>query len=851
VKLRTLAWFYGRRLRVHWMQELLAGLGIAIGVALVFAVQVANSSITGSAQQMLKAISGDATLQVAARDSHGFDAALTERVRNVPGVAAAAPILEQRATIVYRGHRVPIDLVGVDQRLTGLGGTAARSFLLGALLGQPGILVPAGVGARLHLPTDPDAASPPRVSIDVRGRRSTVPVRAVVGEEAIGPLANALMGVGSLPYVQRLTALPDRATRILVQPRPGSEDMVRRELTTLAGDRLTVAPVDSEVTALEQAVAPNDQATELFALISALVGLLFAFNAMLLTMPERRRAIAELRIHGYETAKIVSLVAFQALVLGAVASAAGLVLGDLLSRAAAQNPPSYLSFAFPLGTHRVVPFSSLLIAWIGGVTVTCLVAAVSLLDLRNAHPTGAISSADSEPGNSLSPRLATRLAAVGMAIAAATTAMVVLAPSTTVVGLLGITIAAVLIVPAAFRLVLQLLDAPARRLRMNSLVLALRALRATSIRSLALAATGAVAVFGSIAIEGAHRDLVQGLDDNFADYLASGDLWATTGGDENSLTTQSFPAEAALRHVRAVPAVAAARPYFGGMLDVGGRRAWIIGRPPEDRDIVPPSQLDEGNLATAGDLIRRGGWAAVSRVLADGLRTGVNGRITLPTPSGMRTFRIAATLTNLGWGPGAVIINANDYRRAWLTNDPSAIEVNLRPGVSPASARREVQAALGPGQALRVQTYDERNHQFQTLARQGLARLSQISALLLIAAALAMAAAMGAAIWQRRIPLARMRIDGFEPIKLWTTLMIEAGVVLGIGATIGATAGTYGHLLGGRWLSMTTGFPAPFEIGVLSAITTCLFVGAGALAVTTIPGAFAANTSPRVGLQEQ
>ncbi|HMJ04274.1 MAG TPA: hypothetical protein VK506_15140, partial [Conexibacter sp.] len=102
-----------------------------------------------------------------------------------------------------------------------------------------------------------------------------------------------------------------------------------------------------------------------------------------------------------------------------------------------------------------------------------------------------------------------------------------------------------------------------------------------------------------------------------------------------------------------------------------------------------------------------------------------------------------------------------------------------------------------------------------------------------------------------RIPLARMRIDGFEPAKLWTTLMIEAGVVLTIGCAIGATVGTYGHLLGGRWLTMTTGFPAPFEIGLLSIALTCLIVGAGALAVTTIPGALAANTSPRVGLQEQ
>jgi putative ABC transport system permease protein len=857
----TLIWFYRRRLRVHWVQELLAGLGIAIGVGLVFAVQVANSSITSSAQEMVKAMAGHATLQVSARDSRGFPADVADRIRALPGVAAAAPVLEQRATVVRAGQRVPIDLVGVDQRVTALGGTATRSFLLGALAEQHGLLLPAAISRTLRLPSSIDPEAPPHVEVDVRGRRTAVPVRAVVTQHDVGPLANALIGTTSLEYAQQLAMLPGRVTRIAVQPQLGSEAVVHRELTRLLGSRLLVAPIDSEITALEQAVTPNDQATGLFAAISALVGLLFTFNAMLLTMPERRRAIAELRIQGYGNGHIISLVAFQAVVLGAVASAAGLALGDLLSRAAAQDPPSYLSFAFPLGTHRVVPLGTLALAWIGGMVVTCLIASAALLDLRNPHPTEAISTPDAEPGNSLSPRTAARLGVVACALVALATIIIVgshddgvaglSGTQAATIGLLGITVAAVLLVPAAFRAALHVLEPPARRLRMNSLVLALRALRATSIRSLGLAATGAVAVFGSVAIEGTHSDLVDGLGRNNAEYVSSADLWITTGGDENSLTTQSFPAATALRRIRALPGVASARPYFGSMLDVGDRRVWVIGRPPEDRNIVPASQLDQGNLATASALVRHGGWVAVSHVLADALGTGVNGHIRLPTPSGVRTFRIAATLTNMGWGPGAVILNANDYRRAWLTNDPSAIEVNLAQGVAPASARRDVQAALGADAALRVQTYAERERQFQTLARQGLARLSQISALLLIAAALAMAAAMGAAIWQRRIPLARMRIDGFEPPKLWMTLMLEAAVVLGIGCVIGATIGTYGHLLGGRWLTATTGYPVPFAIGWISAATTCLFVAAGALAVTTVPGAFAANTSPRVGLQEQ
>jgi putative ABC transport system permease protein len=851
VRVRTLMWFYGRRLRVHWMQELLAAAGIAVGVALVFAVQVANSSITGSARQMLQAIAGDATLHVAARDARGFDADVATRVRGLRGVVEAAPVLEQRATIVNGARRVPVDLVGVDQHLTGLGGAAAQSFLLGALLGRDGILLPSAIASKLGLPATVQVDSPPRVSIDVRGRRSHVPVRAVVAERDIGPLANALIAVGSLSSVQHLAALPSRVSRIIVQVDPGAEGQVRRELADIAGDRLTVARVDSEITALEQAVTPNDQATGLFAAISVLVGLLFAFNAMLLTLPERRRAIAELRVQGYGAGQIVLVAGFQAVLLGAVAAGAGIGLGDLLSRVAVQDPPSYLSFAFPLGTHRVVPLSALLIAWVGGLAVTCLVAAGSLLDLRNPHPTGAITNPDGEPGNALPPKVGTLLAVAALLVVAVTSVIVVLAPGTTLVGLLGITVATVLLVPIAFRVVLRALDAPARRLPMNSLVLALRALRSTSIRSLALAATGAVAVFGSITIEGAHRDLVNGLDRNFADYLSSGDLWATTGGDENSLTTQSFPAGSALRRLRALPAVARARLYFGSMLDVDGRRAWIIGRPAGDQAIIPPSQLEDGNLSTATELLRQGGWAAVSRVLADELGSGLGGRITLPTPSGMHSYRIAATLTNLGWGPGAVIVNARDYRRAWRTSDPSAIELNLEPGADPAAVRRQAQAALGSGEALRVQTYAERLHQFEGLARQGLVRLTQISVLLLVAASLAMAAAMGASIWQRRIPLARMRIDGFAPVQLWRTLMIEAAVVLGIGCALGAGIGTYGHFLGGRWLTITTGFPAPFELGGLSIVLTAILVGAGALLVTTIPGAFAASTSPRVGLQEQ
>ena len=60
-------------------------------------------------------------------------------------------------------------------------------------------------------------------------------------------------------------------------------------------------------------------------------GFLFAFNAILLTVPERRQAIADLRLLGTRARAIVQMVIFQALCLGLAASLVGLLAGYALA----------------------------------------------------------------------------------------------------------------------------------------------------------------------------------------------------------------------------------------------------------------------------------------------------------------------------------------------------------------------------------------------------------------------------------------------------------------------------------------------------------------------------------------
>lgn len=841
---------YRRRLGLHAAQEAWAAFGIAVGVALVFAVQVANGSITASAKEILHSITGDATVQVAARDPRGFDGAMVEAVRRLPGVERAAPLLEQRATVEFQGRRVAVDFVGLDRALSSLGGLATGPFLIGGLFLERKIMLPEAMGEALGLPEPRTGAAGPIVTLEMRGRAARVEVGAVVKGEVIGSaLANAMLAGASMSYAQELAELPGRITRVLVVPEPGRESEVRAGLERLAGDRLTVTDVDAETELLDQATGPNDQATNLTAIISAIVGVLLAFNAMLLTMPERRQSVADLRIQGYRRWRLVQVFGFQAIVLGAVASFVGLLGGLVLLRTTANNPPGYLALAFPLGVARVIDWQTVVFAFAGGIVATCLAAAQPLADLRRGRAVDAVYQEEiSEPGNALGAtrtRWALALGAVGLV--AATSALLFVIPAATIAGIIALAVATVLALPAMSLLILKVAEAPAARLRLNMLILALRALRATTLRSLALAATGAVAIFGSIAIESAHQNLLAGLYEDYRQYVSTADIWIAHPSDD--LALQSFDRAAAMsRRVRDVPGVATVRPYYGGLLDLPDRRAWIIARPGVDAPLVPPSQIIDGDLATASARLRAGGWATVSEQIADARDLSVGDTLRLPTPTGTTGYRIAATTTNLGWGPGAIILNAADYRRAWQTDSPNALQVRLAPDADPIATRDAIAAALGPSVALQVQTTDERREHANALARAGLARLSQISTLLLIAAALAMAAAMGTAILQRRPVLAQLRIEGARSRRLRRALLLEAAIVLLAACVTGAITGLYGHFLLDRWLAITTGYPAPYSPVIANAALTCTAVCAAALLATLFFGDRASKAPTRLAL---
>jgi putative ABC transport system permease protein len=545
-------------------------------------------------------------------------------------------------------------------------------------------------------------------------------------------------------------------------------------------------------------------------------------------------------------------VILQSLALGAVGSAVGVGVGLLLANGLLHESADYLTPAFTLGSRTVVSPLPIVLSVVAGL-LACLFAAVPLLlDLRRGRSLEVVFASDEDPGNAIARGTTARLLAGAVALTAASLAIFAFWPDLALVACGMLALATVLTVPATFLAVIAAAGALERRSsrRFVLLSLALRELRATTLRSLALASTGAVAVFGAVAIGGARNDLLRGIEQYVTDYVGTADLWVTHAADNQA--TNPFPLDpATARRLAEIPGVAAVRTYDGSFLDIGDRRVWIIARDNGDANLVPPSQVRDGSAQEADTLIRSGGWASVSDKLADELGAGVNGSIVLPTPAGAQQVKVAATTSNLGWPLGAIVMNAEDYREWWASSDPSAIEIDLADGADATTVTVRARQALGgDASGLRVQTATQRADGIKASARGGLSRLGQISTLLLIAACLAMAAALGAAIWQRRPRLSENDLLGMLPTEQWRMLLIESGLVVGAGCITGAAFGILGQVVIDSYLVGVTGFPVDLSITAWPTIGTFLLVLGSALLVVAIPGWFATRVGAELAFDE-
>jgi putative ABC transport system permease protein len=314
--------------RHPWLMGL-SVLGVAIGVAVVVSIDLANTSASRAFKLSAKTVTGAATHQVTGT-GRTLDDDVYRRLREA-GLRPSAPVVEGYGAL-ERGDRT-FQIVGIDPLADApfrpyLGTGASSDLDLGAFMTREVVLMSAPTATELGL------SSGDTLRVNIEGETYTVTLGGLIeprNERTRRAVANLL--VVDVSTAQHLLDQPGRLNRIdLIAPsgeaaRTAYLNRVRRVLPE--GPRLRRSDTRTETVAqMTKAFDLNLTALSLLALI---VGAFLIYNTMTFSIVQRRGLLGRLRALGVTRAQVFRLVLGEAAVLGVVGSGLGLLLGIVLA----------------------------------------------------------------------------------------------------------------------------------------------------------------------------------------------------------------------------------------------------------------------------------------------------------------------------------------------------------------------------------------------------------------------------------------------------------------------------------------------------------------------------------------
>lgn len=326
-----------RALSRHPWQIVLALIGVALGVAVVVAIDLANQSARRSFTLSTNSVVGRATHQIV-----GGPNGLSEDVYadlRVAGVRAIAPVVESH--VADSSGRV-FHLLGVDPfaeapfrpYVTRLG-AGARTDIAAFLTTPATGLIAATTARTLGL----DVGDTLRVRAGTR--LHDVTLVGLLQPDAHGGAA----GSGTLDHLlvtdvataQEMLEFTGRLSRIDVRVPEGS-----------AGERLLAAigarlPAGAEVLRASRRSHALEQMTRAFhlnltalSLLALIVGVFLIYNTLTFSIVQRRQLIGLLRVQGVTRSQVFALVLCEAAALGTIGTLLGIALGVVLGHGLVQ-----------------------------------------------------------------------------------------------------------------------------------------------------------------------------------------------------------------------------------------------------------------------------------------------------------------------------------------------------------------------------------------------------------------------------------------------------------------------------------------------------------------------------------
>lgn len=823
-----------RYLLRHPWQVGLATLGIALGVAVVVAVDLANASAQRALEVSIERLAGRATHQLQGPPA-GIPEAFYVWLRRDQGLRRSAPRVTGFGTLSGRTY----ELLGVDPFAEApfgrLGEAPVFARDLGGFLARPGgVLLPAAVAQELAVGTGDTLegrfagiAHPLRVvGILPAGRDAAAQGRLIIADIAT---AQELLGTtGHLSGIDLI--LDPAAARALRERLPSGY-----QLTAVGGQA-------GELAALTRGFALNLTALSLLALI---VGGFLIYNTMTFSVVQRRDLFGLLRAVGATRRQVLTLVLGEALVVGAIGTLIGLLAGVVLAQVLVQLVTRTINDLYFVLTVREFFFATatLVKGATLGLGVTLVVAAFPAWEAGRASPRAAMS-------RSLLEYRARRIVPVlsGMGVALTAAGAWVLAASegliTSYAGLFAVVLGAALLSPAATLMLLRLLA-----FRGHALVrLAVRgitgALSRTSAAIAALMVAIAATVGMAIMVASFRATVVDWLDYHLrADvYVSVPDPYsrrASSPLDPGLIATLTRqPGVADFSSWRGVEVSTHLGPMHLSVLhtNAASRRAY---------------RLIEGEAEPVWVQVLAG-EVLVSESLAyrHGLEPGATLRI--ETQQGARTFRVAGIYYDYGSDRGTVLMARPVYERHWEDRTVSALGLYLDPGVKPDALIATLRQRAAGRQAVVIRSN-------QGLREASIAifdrtfTITQVLRLLAMGVAfVAVVSALMAIQLERAREFAILRATGMTPGQLWRLML---GQTLLMGTIAGVLAMPVGVGIG--WIltqivnRQAFGWSVGWQVAPQTLLGTIALALIAALLAAIYPAWRMARTSPAGALREE
>jgi len=635
-----------RYLLRHRWQGLLALSGIALGVAVVLAVDLANSGARAAFELSAQQLQGKATHRLVVPGASLPDEVYVN-LKRTPGAPPMAPVVIGWVGVEGRVERyqlVGFDLFAEAPFRRQLVDASAGAGFLGDWLSQPGSLLLGEATARAL-----DVAAGDRLHIVSRGRPATLDVLRI-GEQQ-SRVSDDLLLV-DIATAKSILGMHGRLSYLDLILDTAGEQWVRQRIP--AGVQLqTVAEQAQGVKRLSAAFELNLTAMSLLAM---LVGMFLIFNAMTFSMVQRRNLFGRMRALGITAGELFGLILLEAVVVAVLGTLLGLLLGMWLGRGLTRLVAATVSELYynVSVTALQLDWTALLAAAGLGVLATLLATLVPAWRAARTPPVTTLSRAALEQathrGIQLWGLLGLLLLAAGLLLALVLPGGVIMSFA----GLFALVLGAAMMTPLLIRMLHRCLAHAGLpgiwRMGVRDLD------RHLSRLGIAIAAL-MVALSASVGV-GVMVESMRGSVNSWLSDLLSADLYVAAQGFSDGATLP----DAVVADISRLDSVVALSRYRERTLPLAGRRVELIGA-----HLAAPSRRGFALLSGAASAWKQfdEGAVLVSEPLAYHLGLASGSMLMLPTPTGPQVVQVVAVFRDYASEHGRLFMDEAVYRNHW------------------------------------------------------------------------------------------------------------------------------------------------------------------------------------------